>query len=208
MSVNNIEIIKSLLNYEDEGDFHMLYVFKRKKDQPEAEKDNHQSVRTIKSYSVESIEYLEKKMPEVIDLCEMFKARAYIHINKQNHNNIGLLMMERLAQRLRNGVIRQNHIFDSIVGEIHSKEKRWIVDIDTRDKLTRHQIGGIINSIQPSGDKILAEIPTRNGIHLITTPFNVAEFTKYMKLGTDDIPNIQKRNPTLLYLPNSLDNDS
>ena len=35
----------------------MLYVFKRKKDQPEGEKDNHQSVRTIKTYCVDSVEY-------------------------------------------------------------------------------------------------------------------------------------------------------
>ena len=46
--IDNLEIIKQLLNFENEGDFYMLYVFKRKKDQPEGEKDNHQSVRTIK----------------------------------------------------------------------------------------------------------------------------------------------------------------
>ena len=124
MSINNIELIKPLLNLTEEGDFVQLYIFKRKKDQLEGEKDNHQSVRTIKSYSVENIEYLEKKMDEIIQLCEMFKARAYIHINKQNHKDIGLLMMEKLANRLRQGVIRQNHIFDSVVGELHSKEKR------------------------------------------------------------------------------------
>ncbi len=29
--IDNIEQIKQLLNFEDEGDFYMLYVFKRKK---------------------------------------------------------------------------------------------------------------------------------------------------------------------------------
>ena len=45
--INNLELIKPLLNFENPGDFYMLYVFKRKKDQPEGERDNHQSVRTI-----------------------------------------------------------------------------------------------------------------------------------------------------------------
>ena len=35
--INNIELIKPLLNFDNEGDFYMLYVFKRKKDQPEDE---------------------------------------------------------------------------------------------------------------------------------------------------------------------------
>jgi len=79
--INNIELIKPLLNYENKGDFYMLYVFKRKKDQPEGERDNHQSVRTIKTYCIESIDHLERRYDEIIQLCEMFKARAYIHIS-------------------------------------------------------------------------------------------------------------------------------
>ena len=210
MSINNIELIKPLLNLTEEGDFVQLYIFKRKKDQLEGEKDNHQSVRTIKSYSVENIEYLEKKMDEIIQLCEMFKARAYIHINKQNHKDIGLLMMEKLANRLRQGVIRQNHIFDSVVGELHSKEKRWIVDVDSKtDEATELQIN-IINWCEPVGHKIIAQIPTKNGLHLITHPFNVQQYNdKHLNLfltGEDfNKCDIQKRNPTLLYLPNSLE---
>lgn len=34
--IDNIEHIKRLLNFTDEGDFYMLYVLKRKKDQPES----------------------------------------------------------------------------------------------------------------------------------------------------------------------------
>ncbi len=91
--IDNIEQIKQLLNFENKGDFYMLYVFKRKKDQPEGEKDNHQSVRTIKSYCVSSIEYLERRYDEIKQLCEMFKARAYIHVQKQNHKDVSLNMM-------------------------------------------------------------------------------------------------------------------
>jgi hypothetical protein len=40
--IDNIKEIKELLNFSDKNDFYMLYVFKRKKDQPEGERDNHQ----------------------------------------------------------------------------------------------------------------------------------------------------------------------
>ena len=85
LTINNIDKIKPLLNFENEGDFYMLYVFKRKKDQPKEESSNHQSVRTIKSYCIESIEYLDKRYEEIKQLCEVFKARAYIHVQRQNH---------------------------------------------------------------------------------------------------------------------------
>jgi hypothetical protein len=199
--IDNIELVKSLLNFENEGDFYMLYIFKRKKDQPEGERDNHQSVRTIKTYCIESVDHLDRRYDEVKQMCEMFKARAYIHVQKQNHFDVSLNMMVDLAQRIQNGQHNQKGLFDSVVGQIKTKEKRWIVDIDTKDSVEVDAVKFAINKFcRPEGDKIESIIPTKNGYHLITERFDVLEFSKHF-------PNvdIQKKNPTLLYLPNSLD---
>jgi hypothetical protein len=202
--INNIDIIKPLLNFEDEGDFYMLYILKRKKDQPEGERDNHQSVRTIKTYCVESTEYLDKRYDEIKQLCEMFKARAYIHVQKQNHKDVSLEMMMALAQKIRDGQHKQQGLFDSVVGQIKTHEKRWIVDVDTKDENVLQKIQHIINGVRPHKDepKVISVILTKNGYHLITERFDVMEFQKYF-LG-EDVPDIQKKNPTLLYLPESL----
>ena len=122
--IDNIELIKPLLNFSEDGDFYMLYVFKRKKDQPEGERENHQSVRTIKTYCIESIDHLERRYDEIIQLCEMFKARAYIHIQKQNHKDVSLDMLSDLAIRIKNGNHNQKGLFDSVVGQIKTKEKK------------------------------------------------------------------------------------
>jgi hypothetical protein len=198
--IDNIELIKDLLNFEDEGDFYMLYVFKRKKDQPEGERDNHQSVRTIKTYCIESVEYLEKRYDEIKQLCEMFKARAYVHVQKQNHKDISLEMMMSLAERIKNGQSNQKGLFDSVVGQIKTREKRWIVDIDTKDENYLLNVRRVINSCKPEGNKIYKTVPTKNGYHLITDRFDVMEF---MKVFPD--VDIQKKNPSLLFLPESLD---
>ncbi len=198
--INNLELIKPLLNYENKGDFYMLYVVKRKKDQPEGERDNHQSVRTIKTYCIESIDHLERRYDEIIQLCEMFKARAYIHVQKQNHFDVSLSMMAALAQKIQNGNHNQKGLFDSVVGQIKTQEKRWIVDIDTKDTKTLYNIASTINSCKPEGAKIITNIPTKNGCHLITKRFDVMKFKK--KHPEIDI---QKKNPTLLYLPKSLE---
>lgn len=198
--IDNLDIIKGLLNFEKEGEFYMLYILKRKKDQPEWDRDNHQSVRTIKTYAVDSIEYLDKKWDEIKQLCEMFKARAYIHVQKQNHFDVGMNMIKEIVDRIENGHVNQKHVFDSVVGQLKTYEKRWIVDIDTKDEQEVDTIKFTINKLcRPLGDKIWETIPTKSGYHLITDRFDVMQF----KSSYPDI-DIQKKSPTLLYLPQSL----
>lgn len=202
--INNYNRIAPLLNFSDPDDFYSLMILKRKKDQPEGERDNHQSVRMLKTYCVTSLEYLKEREPEIIDFCEHFKARAYIHVNKLNHKDISLLMMERLAQRIRNKQINQKNLFDSIVGELHSVEKRWIIDWDNKDVDSLSGLRETLNQIKPNyvfdNQKIIAEIPTKNGWHLITKPFDTKAFKNWFPHV-----DIVKHNPTILYLPNSLE---
>jgi hypothetical protein len=79
-------------------------------------------------------------------------------------------------------------------------EKRWIVDIDIKDKIAFQRIIDITDNIRPIGNKIETIIPTKNGFHFITKKFDVMEFKKHYP----DV-DIQKKNPTLLYYPDSLD---
>lgn len=197
--IDNLNLIKPLLSFDKIGDFYMLYVFKRKKDQPEGERDNHQSVRTIKTYCIESIDHLERRYDEIKQMCEMFKARAYIHVQKQNHYDVSLNMMVELAQRIQNGQHNQKGLFDSVVGQIKTQEKRWIVDLDTKDDDEVVRMTKVINVARPEGDKVISIIPTKNGYHFITKRFDVMMF-KNIYPDVD----IQKKNPTLLYYPESL----
>jgi hypothetical protein len=115
-------------------------------------------------------------------------------------------MMVELAQRIQNGQHNQNGLFDSVVGQIKTQEKRWIVDVDMKDEEALLKIMRLVNKCRPEGNKIYATIPTKNGYHLITGRFDVMEFNKIMSLQ-GDVPDIQKKNPTLLYLPDSLHQD-
>lgn len=207
--IDNIDLIKPLLNFSDEGDFYQLFILLRKKDQT-TDKANQQSVRTIKSYCITSLEYLDKRYEEVKMLCEVFKARAYIHVSKQNHKDVGMNMITEIVTRIQSGQINQKNVFDSVVGQLKTQEKRWIVDIDSHSISEKNRVTTIIERVRPTdnGNKIEAVIPTKNGIHLITKRFDVKEFYEQMipheRLGRE-IPDIQKKNPTLLYYPNSLD---
>lgn len=201
--IDNIDLVRPLLNFEEEGDFFMLYVMVRKKDQPEGERDNHQSVRTIKTYCVKSPEYLERRYDEVRALCEHFRARAYIHVQRQNHRDVSLEMMVELANRIKNGVTDQRGLFDSVVGQVRTREKRWVVDVDSKDPEYLRAVADALRAARPEGPKVLATLPTRSGHHLITTRFDVAEFARVMS-AHGPVPDIQKKNPALLFFPDAL----
>lgn len=198
--IDNFDLVKPLLDFKNGGDFYMLYIFKRKKDQPLGERDNHQSVRTIKTYCIESLAHLETRWEEIKGLCEFFKARAYIHVQGQNHSEVSLNMMVRLAERIQGGNYTQKGLFDSVVGQIKGLEKRWVVDIDTRDPHHIEQVTQFIQGLRPGGGAVLATIPTKAGVHLVTERFDTGVFSqKYPHID------IQKKNPTLLYIPSCLD---
>jgi hypothetical protein len=147
----------------------------------------------------------------------MFKARAYIHVQKQNHKDVSLNMLALLAERIRDGVSNQKGLFDSVVGQIKTMEKRWIIDVDDSHEFSPIMMAYIEYNCDPItkvkfdeagfpighevGPKIETIIPTKNGHHLITKKFDVKKFKdKYPDVD------VQKKNPTLLFLPESLSN--
>jgi len=193
--INNFEQIKSLLRFEEDY-FYFIQIIQRKKEIPELGSNN----RVIRSYMISSLEKLEKNEAEIIQMCKMFNARAYIHLNRRKWNKIALECLRHNAELIANGQhdgIKSS--LETVVGRHNCEpkgEKTWIIDID--EKLPQYimQIEEFINSIEPEGLKIKSIIPTKNGYHLITKPFNTQTFKiKYPELD------IHKDNPTVLLIP-------
>lgn len=198
--INNLTLLKPILNFKEEGDFFRILVLKRKKDQA-TQKSNHQSSRIIKSYSIYSIEKLEEKMEEVIKLCEMFKARAYITVGRLNDKDVSLMMMRALVDKIYSKQNNNEFLYDSVVGSLVAKSKRWVVDLDEVNVYLKKEIIQYLDLLQPEGKKVLATIPTKSGIHLITTPFRRDSFKEWC-LSKD--LNIDISNLTVLYIPDSM----
>lgn len=200
--INYLYLLNPLLNFKEEGDFFRILILKRKKDQS-TEKSNHQSSRIVKTYSIYSIEQLESKMDEIIKLCELFKARAYITVGKLNDKDVSLMMMRALADKIYSKQNNNEFLYDSVVGSLKSKDKRWVVDIDSDDLAYTDSIIEELKSLPPFGRKIIAKIPTKSGIHLITNPFRRDFFVKwYTFLGLNI--DVQTNHLTILYIPDSI----
>ena len=199
MKVDNFDLIKDFLEFKEPTDFYHLQVMLRKKDNPDAPANN----KLIKAYYIKSKEHLEHVRKEVITLCKTFKARAYINLGRKDDFVCTMNTIAGLSSRLVKGNMEKIHReYNSQAGLLKPKEAAWVVDVDDVDLPDIDAIRAFINSLRPEEvkDKIRIEIPTKSGVHLITSAFNLQEFAKWY-------PNIDvhKNNPTLLYYEDSED---
>lgn len=196
---NNFQQIRNLLKFENENEFYFIQIIERKKEHPELGRNN----RLIKAYYVFSLDKFDEYQNEIIGLCEKFNARAYIHLNRRNAKLVGFEMMELLATNLKLNQFNQlSKLYNSVCGQHHSdKDKTWIIDIDEKNYEIVYDVTKFIKSIEPVGDKVKSVIPTKNGYHLITKPFNRKIFGEKVNFL---IPHFLKfdihtNNPTILF---------
>lgn len=197
MIVNNINKIRNLIkmhwndaNHDDE--FYWIQIMTRSKDGT-VEKGEH----VLKTYVIKNLEYFDRKMDDIIAMCDETGARAYIHPGHKSMKQIGLMMLTDLAQMIRqDNFSNLPTLFDSACGQT-AGEKIWIIDIDTPFvEQEYNDMKNYINALEPIGsDKVIDYVPTVHGYHILTHGFNIQKFTK-------DYPNIDvhKNNMTLLYV--------
>lgn len=135
-----------------------------------------------------------------------------------------------MAKRAMDGNFEKIYkCWNTVVGYAKSDKPHWIVDVDIPNNKDDNKPifygNGIVSRIKNMDisefieyecepihytkyylnnrvydSKIYAYIPTKNGYHIITKPFNLKQFKdKYPDID------VHKNNPTILYIPNSLD---
>jgi hypothetical protein len=193
------QFITEKWSYSDlpEGDsYFVVELIKRGKDNPDLPAANYH----FKNYYIRKPEDLDKYEQEIKSLCEMLHLRAYASVNIKSFKQVSLDTMAELARRIANNDYRKNYaVFESCSGQYcHSKDKQWVVDLDdcTINGVFPKLIKDIINSCKPDGNKIMAEFPTKSGVHIITTPFDRQQF---MELCEEHDVDIKKNHLTLLY---------
>lgn len=194
--VDNFELIKPLLKFPNDDIYYHLQILRRGKDHPNLPAAN----RVIKAYFINQLESIDYLKDEIIGLCDYFGARAYINLAPKSVRMTAALQMKYIAQRMYEGDFKKIwKAWNTCAGEIKGEEPRWVVDID--EKIMWGEIMDFIDTLEPysKDTKFITNIPTKSGWHLITTPFNIAEFKKVYP----DI-DVHKNNPTILYIPDNI----
>lgn len=194
--INNIDKIKKLLVFDSEDEFYQLQILKRKKEHPELGSNNY----VVKTYQVKSIEHLDKIFPEVVCLCEFHQARACINLNRRSFEKLAYQMLRKVTDQILNKDFKSvRKAYDSVTGSFSNEPNtKWVVDIDVKSSIKIEMIQNDIKNCEPNRrvNKTIEILETKNGFHLITSPFNMEEFRKI----NPDIE-VHKNNPTILFIP-------
>lgn len=217
--IDNFELIDSLLNFPDEDTFYQLQIIRRGKDHPNMPSAN----RTIHSYFIDHEGKLMKLKDEIVKLCELFGARAYINLNPRSYRKCTIQVISDMAHRVNEGDFKKIYkVWNTVCGYLKPDREtaKWIVDIDfplmqKTDEVIIDELCKIWAEMFNRKNKnqqissedikfakniknfIYAKIPTKGGYHLITRPFDIQKFNEIFENKID----VHKNNPTILYIP-------
>lgn len=201
--VNNFDIITPQLNFAPNNrSIVLVWLVSRKKDGSTKVKGSNR-VRTIKSYHFQSMEHFLEKKDEIITICQTFHCRAYICINPKpllkTLFTLQEIVMDTIKGTLDNTVpVSLKGVLDSAIMKTSVKnDKLWVIDIDSKDEELVQKITKIVNNSRSGfSPNIICQVPTVNGIHLITHPFDIRDF--HTNISSQEAE-IKKDALTLLY---------
>jgi len=126
--VDNFQQIHKLLVFESADTFYHLQIIKRKKEHPELTSNS----KIIKTYYVQSHEYLTMKEEEIKLLCQHHNARACINLNQRSFEKTAFQTLAKISNQIMNKDYKSvRKSYESVCGKHSSEvEKKWIIDVD------------------------------------------------------------------------------
>lgn len=185
--VDNFELLKSFYekNKHSQNDDYFLFgqIMARKKDNARYVKSNN---KVIKDLVFRTVSDFDDKKEEIIELCDLYGARAYLNVNPRSYKEVAIEMAGLCLDYIRKGSeVASRTAFSTVCGRIKPKDSYWVVDVD--DIKTLPEVIDLVP--EPA-----ICVPTVNGVHLLTRGFD----SRKLKEKLPDI-DIHKNNPTVLY---------
>ena len=215
--VDNFDVLMAHMDFVDPNDRYIVHIMRRPKDCTTLTNTlgSNEAQRLIRTYYIDNIEYLQGKIVAIKELCHSCNARAYLIVQPKNNFdcllNLGKKILETIQER--NYSVKPEHLLRQAYCENHkSRKKLWILDLDKDSMIecwVEYNFGGqafnkkewTVESVEALVKKYVEaagkdssaiyRVPTRNGYHIITLPFNLQEAQKECRLifeGAKEMP--------------------
>lgn len=200
-----IRLMGGLPDTNEKGNLDRYYVvelMRRGKDNPDLPAANYH----FRNYYIYSWRDLDRYEQEIKTVCQMLNLRAYCSVNYKRMSQVALDTLAESARRIAaHDYKRFYSIFESCSGKYADRSNAlWIIDLD--GDITDEQAGGLREYVDTmtSGyrQNVVYVMPTRQGKHLITRPFNLQQFTQGVLQSQPwlaEVPTVKKNHLTLLY---------
>lgn len=189
--------------------YFVIELMRRGKDNPNMPAANYH----FKNYYIRKREDLDKYRDEITQLCDMFRMRAYASVNYKSFKQVTLNTMVELSRRVANNDFKKNYnVYESCSGSYcNPKNRRYVIDLDDcelNDDTVKHCID-VLKNVKPYNmEKVIVQLPTRSGVHLVTRAFDIESFKDMYTYKQEfaildkqhyQCPDIKKNHLTLLY---------
>jgi hypothetical protein len=145
--IDNLDKISELLVFDSEDDFYHCQIIKRKKEHPELGSNSY----IVKTYYISSLEYLNRKYDEMKVLANYHNARVCINLNRRSFEKIAFHTMRKVCDQIMNKDFKSaRKAYESVCGTYSNEpNKKWIVDIDSKDNSLINEILCRVESCDP-----------------------------------------------------------
>lgn len=219
MIIDNFDIIRNHLDFiNTKLDRYVIHILRRPKDLTEDQKNllgSNEAQRLIRTYYVDSIEYFDRKIPAIKELCKANNARAYIIVQPKDNFECLLNLGEKIFETIRNKnySVKPEHLLRQAFCEWHkTRKKQWIIDLDEDDPnsmqgWTLEDVKKlVIEQLEEIGKDLndMYVVQTPHGHHIVTSPFNLQSAFKkcnmmYEGLKDNKVGWLHKDGMTLLW---------
>lgn len=211
--INNLALIKTLIDFPDEDTFYKIEIIQRRKDNP----DLSSNTKLVKTYFINDPEKLDRVFEkEIKPICDALNARAMFYLNKRSFEKTAFAALKQLTDCLYTHDYKSaKRAYNVACGKTCNggEGKRWIFDIDEKSEndVIFNLLYDIITGV---GGKVYARVPTKHGEHVITSVFNLQSFKDKLDAEILRHPDshvlevikktdIHKDNGTILYIPDN-----
>lgn len=210
--VDNFENLRSLLPYNPEKDtYYIVQIIIRKG--TNLNHNNSNRSRTIRNYQITSYDHLMTYKKEILYLCDLTGARAYISLNPRSYKRTAFRAITLLSQSLDYGNENSaRSAYDKAMLDVPIVgPKTWMIDFDLKDYPNREVMALAVVATEIIIERLTERTtgrfkklnPSKTGTHIITSTFRrdvfeekVKELGFKLELKTDSYTN--------LYIPNDV----
>lgn len=176
--IDNFELIRGRLDFKDDFDRYVCHVMRRTKDNEGLKKcGSNEAQRLLRTYYFSDLDYFDRKIPAIRELCDTTGARAYFLPQVRNNRDCLINLGKLVFENLDNPTIKLDGITRKAVCSCHtSRDKKWVLDFD---EWSLRFFDGILSDVRKNlvdigkdPEKDLYVVPTKHGRHIVTSPFN------------------------------------
>lgn len=175
--VNNVDKLKKVMVFNPQKSYYKFVALIRAKDyrdgssKPVLMNTEKQEV-FVRQWLVDTEEALEKCLPDMLVVTELFKCRLYMTLDRKSTVKTMMYVRNKMSECLDHFVMSPDasvsvRMLNNVVpsasqtSETSDKEKRWMFDVDTKDV-------NVLNVVKKlCGEFYLETFETKNGYHVV-----------------------------------------